>query len=65
MSEQRILNISVSRPGGTAGSGSISYKLSLPTVWLRTIGITPEDKSIIATFDGEQITIVKNKLQDK
>lgn len=34
-----------------AGSGSITSKISLPKDWVNLMGLTPENRQVIVTFD--------------
>ena len=56
-STKRILRVSFNRPSGTASKGGISARLSLPKTWLDTMGITQDYRTVVASFDGEQIEI--------
>lgn len=47
------------KPGGTAGKDSIAYNVNLPTKWLRKMGVTPEEKEVVLSFDGTEISIKK------
>lgn len=42
-----------------SGSGSISPRLSFPSTWIRDMGITPDDREVAITFDGNKIIIEK------
>lgn len=55
--EQRIANITVNQAGGTASAGSVSYKLSLPTSWINQLGLSPDNRQVLLSFDGTSITI--------
>lgn len=57
--ENRIANIIIQTPGGTAAKGSSTYKVSLPSSWVKELGITAEDRQIELSFDGTSITISK------
>lgn len=52
---KRLLNISF----GKSGSGSITPRLVLPKNWINIMGLTTENRQVVATFDEEkkQITI--------
>lgn len=54
--ESRIVKIIKSRSGGTAMGSAVSYKLSLPTVWVREMGIE-DNLSAEISFDGEKIIL--------
>lgn len=55
--ETRLGKATSSRAGGTAGSGSKTYKLSLPSAWVKTMGLTENGSRVVLSFDGETITI--------
>ena len=56
--EKRMGNIIVQKPGGTAGKHATAYKLSLPTLWVKEMGLL-ENRQVQMCFDGEMITIKK------
>lgn len=39
-------NIIIAKAGGTAGSGSVNYKISLPAEMVKALGVTPDDRSM-------------------
>lgn len=57
--EQRLGNIIIHPSGGTAGQNSNTYKITLPSVWMKTLGITAEERQVELRFDGTSITISK------
>lgn len=57
--EIRNAKVIVSSAGGTAGKTSKTYKISLPSSWLTEMGINPNEKDVLLSFDGTQITIQK------
>ena len=57
--EDRQLNLIVQRPGGTAGKGAYSFKISLPSTWVYEMGLSADSRRCIVSFDGESITIKK------
>lgn len=42
-----------------SGSGSISPRITLPSTWIREMGITREEREVSITFDGKKIIIEK------
>ncbi|MEG0180782.1 MAG: AbrB/MazE/SpoVT family DNA-binding domain-containing protein [Peptostreptococcaceae bacterium] len=44
------------------GSGSITNKITLPTTWVREMGITEDDKAVEVTFQNGVISIKKKEL---
>lgn len=63
--EKRIGNVIIQAPGGTASKSSSTYKVSLPTAWIREMGITEDDRQIELSFDGTAITISKKLSLDE
>ena len=57
--EKRLGNIIIQTPGGTAAKGSKTYKVSLPSSWIKELGIDAEDRQVELSFDGKTITISK------
>ena len=57
--EKRIGNVIIQAPGGTASKNSSTYKVSLPSAWMKEMGITDRDRQIELNFDGTAITISK------
>ena len=55
--ETRLGRITASKAGGTAGSGSKTYKLSLPSSWVAAMGLAGDGGQVLLSFDGEAITI--------
>ena len=56
--EKRIVKISKNRAGGTAGGRAESFKLSLPTAWVKAMGLDLSSAEL--TFDGEKIVIKRS-----
>ena len=52
-SETRELNLIANK----SGSGSIGFKLSIPKPWAAALGVNLNNKTVIASFDGEKIII--------
>lgn len=55
--EIRPGKITASRAGGTAGSGSKTYKVSLPSAWVNKMASSEQDGRVILAFDGETVTV--------
>ena len=58
--EQRRLKINKTK----GGSGSISFRISLPTSWIKAMELDVNPQAIV-TFDGERIVIEKEKSDEK
>ena len=57
--EKRTAKLIVNSPGGTAGKGSKTYKISLPNSWIQEMGLDTGSKSLELSFDGKAIHIAK------
>lgn len=57
--EKRIGNIIIQAPGGTAAKNASTYKLSLPSSWVKEMGIADDARQVELSFDGAAITITK------
>lgn len=58
--EQRLGKIIIHASGGTAAKGAKTYKLTLPTAWMKEMGINGIDREIELSFDGSSITITRH-----
>ncbi len=52
--------LSVSKSGGKRG-GSSTFRATLPTTWVRQMGLSEEIRNVKLFFDGEQIIIKNNE----
>jgi hypothetical protein len=57
--EIRKSNLIVGLAGGTAGRGAKTYKLALPSTWIRKMGIGEDAREVELCFDDGQIIIRK------
>ena len=55
--EERKLNIIFNK----SGSGSINTKVSLPITWIKQMGITENNREVVATYDEEKQEIIIKK----
>ena len=56
-------NIIIAKAGGTAGSGSVNYKISLPAEMVKALGVTPDDRTVIVEMEDKKIVIKKKKMR--
>lgn len=54
-------NIMMNKAGGNASKNALTYRISLPAGAIKALGITPEDRSVILSYDDEKIVIIKDK----
>ena len=59
--ESRNLKIMYNKSGGTASKNSYSPKVSIPKKWLDKMEVSIDNRDVKLSFDGEKITIEKNK----
>ena len=57
--EERIAKIHINKAGGTAGKTSKNYRVSIPSTWIKQLGITEECREVCIQFDNEKIIITK------
>lgn len=57
--EKRIANVNISSAGGTAAKGAKTCKITLPTSWLKKLGISEAERELELSFDGERISITR------
>lgn len=51
--EQRRLNLIINK----SASGSVGYKLSIPKPWAAALGVDLNNRTVVASFDGDKIII--------
>lgn len=57
--EVRHNKMTITSPGGNAGKNAEGFRINIPTVWARTMGITKNDRDVILSFENNKITIEK------
>jgi len=57
--ERRLGKIIKHASGGTAAKGASTYKLTLPSAWIKEMGISEFNREVKLSFDGNAITIAK------
>ncbi|MCC0642375.1 MULTISPECIES: AbrB/MazE/SpoVT family DNA-binding domain-containing protein [unclassified Clostridioides] len=60
MDNKRKLNMSFSK----SGSGSMYTRISLPITWVRDMGLTQEDKTVVVEYDEHNQTITIKKYDE-
>lgn len=62
--EQRDLKISFNKSGGTASKGGFTARVTIPTKWVKELGISDTSREIIATLVDDKIIIMKKEQID-
>ena len=57
--EERTAKILYNKSGGTASKGGITNRVTIPTKWIKEMGITENNREVFLSFDGQKITIQK------
>lgn len=63
--DKREVNISIVKTGGNASKNSKAYRISLPTLWCKDMGIADEDRRMELYYDQEKKEILIKKKQTK
>lgn len=59
--EKRTGNLIVQAPGGTAAKNSSTYKVALPSSWIKAMGFAEGERQIELHFDGTAISIARKQ----
>lgn len=57
--EEKTAKVIFNKSGGTASKGGITNRITVPTSWIKDMGITPENREVKLVFDGEKIIVKK------
>lgn len=59
--EERIAKVSFNKSGGTAKGNAITNRITIPTKWIKSLGITEEYREVILIYKDDEIIIKKKK----
>lgn len=59
----RNANVICGRSGGSASGEALTFKIALPTAWMRSMGIHKENRAVVMEYDEteQQITIIPRR----
>lgn len=57
--EVRDAKVIFNKSGGTSSQGGYTTRVTIPISWIKQMGISPDDRKITISFDGEKIIIEK------
>lgn len=60
-SKERILNVTFNKSGGTSSRNGVTTRLTLPTSWIKELGITQENREVLVKLENNKIIIEKLK----
>lgn len=58
--KKKTAKVTFNRSGGTASKNGMTNRITIPTSWIREMGITQEERDVSMEFDGEKIIIKKS-----
>ena len=59
--QERIVKVSFNKSGGTARGNAVTNRVTIPTSWIKQLGITEEDREIKLILEDHKIIIEKLK----
>ena len=59
-----VRKLIVTKQGGTASKNAVTYRLTLPAEMVKSLGITPEDRSVELEMVGDTLTIRKTREEE-
>ena len=59
--EERQAKVSFNRSGGTAKGTAITNRVTIPTSWIKEMGITEENREVKLVIEDNKIIIEKIK----
>lgn len=63
--EKRTAKIIFTKSGGTASKNGITNRVTIPTTWVKEMGITKDDRDVTLKFENGVITIEKSNDENK
>ena len=64
--DKRTLKVIYNKSGGTASKNAVTTRLTIPKSWFDIMGVTQDEREVIASFDGQEITIARcDNMADK
>lgn len=58
--ETRKGKMTITSSGGNASKNAQTFRMSIPTVWARDMGITKEDRNVTISYENKRIIIEKD-----
>lgn len=57
--EERIAKVSFNKSGGTARGTAITNRITIPTSWIKQLGITEDDRQVKLKLIDNKIVVEK------
>ena len=61
MMESRKAKLLLDKAGGTAGSNTMKYRVSLPSSWVHAMGLGQNERNLILVFEDGEICVRKQQ----
>ena len=61
--EVRIAKVSFNKSGGTAKGNAITNRITIPTSWIKEMGIDIENREVKMVFENTKIIIEKHEVE--
>ncbi|QUF85045.1 AbrB/MazE/SpoVT family DNA-binding domain-containing protein [Clostridium butyricum] len=58
---ERILKVTFNKSGGTSSRNGVTTRLTLPTSWVKELGLTEKNREVIAKLEDGKIIIEPKK----
>lgn len=58
--ETRKAKLTVAKSGGTASKSGVTFRATLPSVWIKEMGLSETERNLKLSFDGVKIIIEKD-----
>lgn len=59
MIQLRKAKVIYNKSGGTSSKSGVTNRITIPSGWIKEMGITEDSRNVILSFDGCKITISK------
>lgn len=59
-SRLRVLKVTFNKSGGTSSRNGITTRITLPTSWVKELGLTEENREVVAKLEDGKIIIWPN-----
>lgn len=63
--QERIAKVTFNKSGGTAKGLAITNRITIPTSWIKQLGVTVENREVKIVLEGNKITIKKVETCEK
>lgn len=63
ISESRKVNMTITSPGGNASKNAKGFRINIPSVWAKDMGITQDDKSVVMSYTDDKKLIIEKLIE--